>query len=235
MLPIFLAIDTPNYNLAHDLISQVPADIDLKFGLTFVTANDLDLCDHLARLGVFPRRRRLFLDMKYHDIPNTVAEAVRAAIQRIEPDFITLHTCDGVVPLAAATAVANECELLGFRRPKLLGVTILTSNKQNTSLLLYQAESAFAAGLDGLICPAEEIAALRLLYRIRWPDMFLMVPGIRMAGSNAHDQRQVATARQAMEQGADAVVIGRAITDSPDPVRTIAYIRETLVSEPLLH
>jgi orotidine-5'-phosphate decarboxylase len=240
MIPIFFAVDTADYDAAHDLLEVLGDHVEVKFGLEFIYAHGLVKCNELADVGA-TRRRLRFIDAKSHDIPATVAGAMRSIITISQPDFITLHTCDGMEPLTAAVNMVDQCERQGFRRPKLLGVTILTSIKL---VDLYvrdeRADYAFYAGLDGLVCSAHEAEDFWSVYahddqlppNLRngknWPDMFLMVPAIRAKGSESHDQKRVATAREAMDKGASGLVIGRELRDAADPLATLLAIKQTM-------
>lgn len=228
MIPIFVAIDTPSYDDAENLLFLLGNNVDIKLGLEFFIANGLAVCNEIRNKGA-TQRRQLFLDLKFHDIPNTVAGAVRSAMA-IEPDFLTLHTCDGEAPLvAAARAAVDEALSKVLKRPKLLGVTVLTSLEEGSlaweDLILDRAKYAANAGLDGLVCPVSALPLLKPLY----PDMFFMNPGIRMPGSDAHDQKSIATPKQAMDAGSSAIVVGRDITKAVDPLKAAIAIRESMV------
>src|SRR5262249_17295209 len=166
-----------------------------------------------------------FLDLKLHDIPNTVAGGIRAVVD-LAPTFITLHASGGRDMLKAAVEEAGtQAAKHGVPRPKLLGVTVLTSldrsdleatgvNADPSNQVLRLAALSRDGGLDGGICSPLEIAALR---RQCGPDFVLMVPGIRPAGSAANDQKRVMTPRQAIELGATNLVVSRPIYQAPDP------------------
>lgn len=214
---IFVAVDMASYYDAEELVYKLGNTVDLKLGLEFFIKNGLEGCNLIRNKGA-TKKRKLFLDLKLHDIPNTVAGAVRSALE-IEPDFLTLHTCDGVEPLVAARKVADKAKY----KTKLLGVTVLTSVGGNvTQLVKQRAEYAKLAGLDGLVCSPHEIEMLKDLY----PDMYLMVPGIQDGQSN--DQKRTTTARDAYVRGADGMVIGRQIRDAEDPLIAALGIRATL-------
>ena len=166
------------------------------------------------------RRLRVFLDLKLHDIPNTVAGAVRS-IGPCEVDLLTVHASGGRAMLEAAAAASAG--LAGDL--KLLAVTVLTSMDE-TSLreagvtgspgdqVLRLAELSVSAGIPGLVCSAEEVSELR---RRLGPNLLLVVPGIRGAEDATGDQRRVATAETAIRAGASMLVVGRPITQAPDP------------------
>lgn len=172
------------------------------------------------------RNGRLFLDLKLHDIPETVARAVAAAA-RIEVDFLTVHTSGGYEMLRRAAEAAAG-------RPKILGVTVLTSLLEEdlradgielsvAETVRARARVAARAGVAGLVCSPHEIDAAREASH----DLFLVVPGIRPSageGSAHGDQKRVATAAQAITHGADYIVVGRPIRDAADPVRTFSAL-----------
>ena len=160
----------------------------------------------------------MFLDLKLHDIPNTVAGAVKSTLA-LDPLLLTIH-CGGGAAMMRAAAEAR-----GPARTKLLGVTVLTSLDDSDLAAVGQsgptaaqvrrlALLAQASGLDGVICSPQEIAMLREICR---QDFLLVVPGIRPAGAASGDQKRVQTPRDAIAAGADWLVIGRPITEAPDP------------------
>jgi orotidine-5'-phosphate decarboxylase len=228
--PIYCAVDTVDLADAARLIQRVasgpvPAVGGIKLGLEFFLAHGAPGVRY-----AFPEPVRMtgvgfFLDLKLHDIPNTVAGGIRAVIA-LEPTYITIHAGGGSAMLKAAVdEAASQAAKLGIARPKLLGVTVLTSldaadlratgvneapAEQATRLALLAQEG----GLDGVICSPQEIATLRAACG---PDFLLVTPGIRPAGSAVGDQKRVMTPRDAMRAGATALVVGRPITEAPDP------------------
>jgi orotidine-5'-phosphate decarboxylase len=167
----------------------------------------------------------LFLDIKLHDIPNTVAGAIRS-VTALEPQFITLHAAGGSeMMLAARAAAEEEAKRLGLRRPKLLAVTVLTSlddhdlsrigvSAQVEDQVLNLAALAQVSGMDGIVCSPHEVARVRSACG---PDFTLMVPGVRPSWSPAQDQKRILSPKEAVSVGADYIVIGRPITQAPDP------------------
>lgn len=227
MIPIFLAVDTADFEEAAKLLIKVGDEVDVKLGLEFFIAHGPSGCNLIRDIGA-TRRRRLFLDLKLHDIPATVAGAVKSAM-KIEPDFITIHCGDA---MREAVRTANHVfSMTDCYRPTLLGVTLLTSEQPDPGLVTQRSKNAFEAGMDGLVCSASDVAMLRQRYSDpinTWAGMFLMVPGIRSAGADTHDQVRVATAREAMDAGASALVIGREIKNAADPAAAARTIKETL-------
>ena len=217
-VPVFCAIDTIDLQQAGTLARAAAATgLGIKLGKEFFTAHGPQ-----GVLQVLPAGVPLFLDLKFHDIPNTVAGAVRAAARIIRPRFLTVHATGGAAMLEAAAAAAAE---FGAGRPRILAVTVLTS-LDDTDLAAIGVAPPVAAqvkrlaalakahGADGAICAAPEIAGLRALCG---PDFQLVVPGIRPAGSAAGDQKRVMTPAEALRLGADWLVIGRPITGAADP------------------
>jgi len=214
--PILCAIDTPDPAAARTLAAQVRGSVGgVKLGLEFFVANGPAAVRHVT--GDAP----LFLDLKLHDIPNTVAGAVRSAA-RLSPLLLTIHAAGGPAMMRAA---AEAAEAAPGPRMKLLGVTVLTSLDDTDLAATGQrgpaadqaqrlALLARASGLDGIVCSPHEVAALRAACG---RDFLLVVPGIRPHGAAARDQKRVMGPRAAIEAGADYLVIGRPITAAPDP------------------
>ena len=214
--PILCAIDTPDSGAARRLAAAIgPFVGGIKLGLEFFTANGREAVRLVA--GAAP----LFLDLKLHDIPNTVAGAVRAAAP-LEPALLTVHCAGGTAMMKAAAEAAAS----GAGRMKIIGVTVLTSlndadlasvgqNGPALDQVRRLAGLARAAGLDGVVCSPHEVAALR---RDCGQGFLLVVPGIRPAtAARSDDQKRVMTPREAFDAGADYLVIGRPITASGDP------------------
>jgi orotidine-5'-phosphate decarboxylase len=216
--PIYCAIDTKEVDVASRLAAQLKDSIGgLKLGLEFFMANGPQGVRAVAEAGGLP----VFLDVKLHDIPNTVAGAMRSILP-LGPRLVTVHTSGGPAMMEAAAKAASEA---GADRPKIIGVTVLTSlddadlkavgvTRSSTEQAIALAKLAKDCGLDGAVCSPLEVAALR---EACGPDFTLVVPGIRPAGGDAGDQKRVLTPREALEAGADALVIGRPITQAENP------------------
>jgi len=212
-IPI-VALDVPDAAAAYALLDRLgPSAGFVKVGLQLFTAEGPGIVRELRG-----RSLRIFLDLKLHDIPNTVARAVRSAAA-LEVELLTVHASGGASMLRAAAEAAAGTALT------LLGVTVLTSldrsdleatgvNADPSDQVLRLAGLAHEAGLDGVICSPHEIAALR---RQCGPDFVLMVPGIRPVGSAANDQKRAMTPRQAVSLGATNLVVGRPIYTAADP------------------
>ena len=231
--PIFCAIDTPSPATALRLADQVLPHVGgLKLGLEFFNANGPDGVGAITALG-----SPLFLDLKLHDIPNTVAGGIRSATA-LAPDFITLHASGGRAMMRAAADAATEAASEhDVARPRLLGVTVLTSLDGDDLLAVGQDPSvadqvdrlavlARESGLDGIVCAPTEIVRLRALCG---PGFTLMVPGIRPAGADRGDQKRVMTPSEAIAAGADHLVIGRPITRADDPAAAARDIADGLL------
>ncbi|HUC64721.1 MAG TPA: orotidine-5'-phosphate decarboxylase [Stellaceae bacterium] len=215
--PIFCAIDTPELAPARALAQAVRSTVNLKLGLEFFVAHGPAGVREVA--GKAP----LFLDLKLHDIPNTVAGAVRAAAP-LRPMLLTIH-CGGGAAMMRAAAEAAAKAAPERQRMKLLGVTVLTSLDDDDLTAIGQrgpaaeqvkrlALLAKACGLDGVVCSPLEVAMLR---EACGKDFLLVVPGIRLLGVAAGDQKRVMGPRETLAAGADYLVIGRPITGAPDP------------------
>ncbi len=232
--PVFVALDTTETGHAAALAARLRGLVGgIKLGLEFFAAQGPAGIKALTGLG-----QPLFLDLKLHDIPNTVAGAMRG-IARLAPEFTTVHASGGAAMMAAAVeAGRDEAAKLGLRPPKVLAVTVLTSLDAAaieavgfTGPVLDQvqrlAELAQRAGVDGLVCSPHEVAALRAAIG---PGLTLVVPGIRPPWSEAADQKRVMTPRQARDLGADILVIGRPITAAADSAaaarRIVAELEE---------
>ncbi|HLJ63107.1 MAG TPA: orotidine-5'-phosphate decarboxylase [Stellaceae bacterium] len=214
MNPIFCAIDTPDPARLRDLVRTLHGLVGgFKLGLEFFVANGPSGVDHAA-LGP----GELFLDLKLHDIPNTVEGAVRQAL-RLRPKLLTLHCGGGSAMMRAAATAAKGSGT------KLIGVTVLTSLDEGDLAGVGQmppleaqvrrlALLARASGLDGVVCSPHEVTMLKAACG---PDFLLVVPGIRQASADQGDQKRVMSARAALAAGADILVIGRPITAAPDP------------------
>lgn len=224
--PICCAIDRPDLTGALALVRALKDSVGMiKLGLEFFIANGPAGVAAVAAEGV-----PLFLDLKLHDIPNTVAGAVAAAA-RLPVGLLTLHAAGGRAMLEAAVQARNA----SGSQLRLLGVTVLTSldamdlealgvARSPADQVLALAEMALSAGLDGLVCSPHEVAALRRRFG---SDPLLVVPGIRPAGT-ADDQKRTLDPRRARELGADLLVIGRPITAAADPRAAARAICESL-------
>jgi orotidine-5'-phosphate decarboxylase len=232
--PIIVALDVSTAERALELASQLaPAVGAFKIGKELFTSTGPDLVRHVRATGA-----AVFLDLKFHDIPNTVAKAVEAAV-RLDVQMLTIHTSGGLTMMQAAERAAQETARgLGRATPLVLGVTVLTS-LDDTALAEVGIEVGAArqverlamlaakAGLRGLVCSPLE---LRLLRRVLPPGVQLVTPGIRPAEAGKDDQKRTLTPREAVEAGADWLVIGRPICAAPDPRAAAERIRAELTA-----
>ena len=223
MNPIFVAIDTPDLSRAIEVAQAVRGHAGgVKLGLEFFSAQGPAGLRHVAELGL-----PIFLDLKLHDIPNTVAKAV-AALAPIEPAILTVHAAGGHEMLLAAKRAAAPTT-------KIVAVTLLTSldagdlsdlgiERSPADQVARLAWVARDSGVDGIVCSGAEVAAARSA----WEAGFFVVPGIRPAGADIGDQKRVMTPRAALDAGASILVIGRPITAADDPAAALRAITATL-------
>jgi len=224
---MIVALDYPGLDDALDLVDRVGEQADFyKVGLELYTRVGPPVLQALAA-----RRKRVFLDLKLHDIPNTVAGAVRSAAEhRVE--LLTIHAAGGPSMLEAAAEAAAGAE--AGHRVRLLAVTVLTSlpaheveaiwGHEVDSIrdeVLRLADMAQEAGVDGVVASAQEAEVLR---RRLGPDALIVTPGIRPAGTDAHDQARVTTPAEAVRAGASHLVLGRAVTQARDPAAAFGAI-----------
>ena len=224
--PIICAIDTTDIPAAKKLVGDVRGSVGaVKLGLEFFVANGAAGVREVA--GDAP----LFLDLKFHDIPNTVAGAVRAT-RSINAFMMTVHAAGGKAMLQAAKKAALELP----NKPMIIAVTVLTSLDQNDVASIGVSHSlsdqvkklanlAQESGVDGVVCSPHEIEILR---KECGEDFKLIVPGIRPMGSASGDQKRVMTPKEALDLGASYLVIGRPITESADPAAAATAIASSL-------
>ena len=227
MSPIFVAIDTADLARALGIARAVRSVAGgIKLGLEFFAANGPAGVAELGELGL-----PVFLDLKLHDIPNTVAKAVQA-LRPLEPAILTVHAAGGRAMLENAKAAASP-------GTKIVAVTVLTSLDSGdlasagikgspADQVERLAALAQSAGLDGIVCSGEEVAAARKA----WPSGFFVVPGVRPKdggpGSDTADQKRTVTPRAAVDDGASILVIGRPVTEADDPAGAVRSIASTL-------
>ena len=223
MSPVFVAIDTPDLDAAQAMARAVaPHAGGIKLGLEFFSRNGRDGVMALADTGA-----AIFLDLKFHDIPNTVASAVRA-LAPLTPAILTVHAAGGRAMMAAAKEAAPA-------GTKVVAVTVLTSLDRDDlaaigvdaapqEQVVRLAALARDAGLDGIVCSGNELDAARGA----WPNGYFVVPGIRPADADSGDQKRVMTPRAARDAGASILVIGRPVTHAADPAAALRAIDATL-------
>lgn len=229
---LIVALDFPKPDLAFALVEKLQGlPVIFKVGLELFVGSGPDFVRELIH-----RKQRVFLDLKLHDIPNTVARAARqAALLRVE--MLTLHLAGGASMFRKVSEEFNEISAL---KPKILGVSVLTSFDEAQWGDLTKAMTGHAAkitdsveglvehapawGADGVVCSAVELASLRR----RFPSLYAVVPGIRPSGFAAGDQARVMTPHEAARAGASAIVVGRPITESADPRSVVQIILDDL-------
>ena len=221
--PIFLAVDTPSLENAAELVRSVRGHVGgIKLGLEFFCAHGHHGVHEIAHLGL-----PIFLDLKLHDIPNTVAAAMQA-IHVLEPAIVTVHAAGGRAMLEDAKAAAGA-------NTKVVAVTLLTSmDDKDMQRVGYSgsphdqvvrlADLAQEAGLDGIVCSGHEVAAAKK----NWKNGFFVVPGVRPADGKTGDQKRTVTPREARDNGASILVIGRPISKAESPIDAARAIESTL-------
>ena len=225
--PVFVALDTPSLDRARTLAQTLKPFVGgVKLGLEFYGANGPDGVRAIASVGA-----PVFLDLKLHDIPNTVAGAMKA-LAPIGAAILNVHASGGAAMMRAAAEAAGTIE----HRAKIIAVTVLTSLEDRdlpgigvSGTALEQAVRlavlARESGLDGVVCSPHEIAAVRAACG---PEFLIVTPGVRPAGGELGDQKRVMTPKQAVDAGADILVIGRPITGARDPVKAARQIAADL-------
>ncbi|MDE2560949.1 MAG: orotidine-5'-phosphate decarboxylase [Sphingomonadales bacterium] len=221
--PVYLALDLLRLDAAVALGQKVRAHVGgLKLGLEFFCAHGHHGVHEIHKIGL-----PIFLDLKLHDIPNTVAAAMHA-IHVLEPSIVTVHAAGGQAMMEdAKAAAADGC--------KVVAVTVLTSlddgdlartgvsgSAHDQALRL--AELAHKAGLDGIVCSGHEVAAVHK----QWKDGYFVVPGLRPSDGRAGDQKRTVTPREARDAGASVLVVGRPISRAEDPLIAARAIEATL-------
>ena len=223
MKPIFVAIDTPDLERARELATSVKSHAGgVKLGLEFFCANGPAGVRDIASIGL-----PIFLDLKLHDIPNTVAKAVQA-LRPLEPAILTVHAAGGRAMMEEAKAAAPE-------KTRVVAVSVLTSLDGDDLKSIGVAGDPAAqverlaalardSGVDGIVCSGAEVKAARK----SWPNGFFVVPGVRPQGAEAGDQKRVVTPRAALGDGASILVVGRPVTGAADPGAALQAIAAAL-------
>jgi orotidine-5'-phosphate decarboxylase len=222
--PVYVALDLPRLDAAEALARKVAGHVGgIKLGLEFFCAHGHHGVLEMHKVGL-----PIFLDLKLHDIPNTVASAMQA-IHVLEPAIVTVHAAGGRAMMEDAKAAAGE-------NCKVVAVTVLTSLDGNDlndvgvtadphTQALRLAELAHSAGLDGIVCSGQEVGAVRQ----QWKDGYFVVPGLRLNdGKSNGDQKRTVTPREARDAGASVLVVGRPITRAEDALAAARAIEATL-------
>jgi orotidine-5'-phosphate decarboxylase len=232
---LILALDLETFEEARKLIDDLGDSVEIfKVGSQMFTAYGPFITRYLQSKG-----KKVFLDLKFHDIPNTVASAVKSAVGlSVSPNndsgfapifMLTVHTLGGKEMLEAAVKAAHEkAKSLNVQRPLIVGVTVLTSTTKDAGtqeLVLQRARLAKEAGLDGVVASVEEAEGIR---RELGKDFLIVTPGIRPADASLNDQKRVATPQAAIKQGSNFLVVGRPIIQDPSPRRAAQKILEDM-------
>ncbi|MGS0535593.1 orotidine-5'-phosphate decarboxylase [Pseudoalteromonas sp. SaAl2] len=225
---VLIALDYDDQQTALNFVKQLsPDSCRLKVGKEMFTYFGPTFVKELIDLGF-----DVFLDLKFHDIPNTVAKAVTAAA-KMGVWMVNVHASGGVEMMTKAKQVLEQ---FGDKAPLLIAVTVLTSmdetelkrlgvEKTPAEQVIYLAKLAKESGLDGVVCSAQEAKKLKAELG---EDFKLVTPGIRPAGSDAGDQKRIMTPKQAIDDGSDYLVVGRPITQAADPVAVLKEINDSL-------
>ncbi|RJX22663.1 MAG: orotidine-5'-phosphate decarboxylase [Desulforudis sp.] len=230
---ILVALDVDTYAEAKRIVDQLQDGVGgYKVGMRLFYREGPQVVPRLAERGGL-----VFLDLKMHDIPQTVAQATRALIS-LGADIVNVHASGGLDMMkAAVNAAREEADRTGIRMPRLLAVTVLTSltaealNNEigvcggTDEVVLRWAQLAWRAGMDGVVCSPREILIIRAALG---PDFLIVTPGVRPTGAAKDDQKRIATPREAVRLGADYLVIGRPITGASDPREAVRLIVEDI-------
>jgi orotidine-5'-phosphate decarboxylase len=231
---IVLALDVDSQEQALTLVKELAQDVGVfKVGMQLFNSAGPDIVRQINELG-----GRVFVDLKFHDIPNTVAAAGRV-MARLNAFMFNVHAAGGKEMMAQVVAdVKDEASRLGIDPPKILAVTVLTSISQQQleeemlisgwdvkDVVVKWAQMAQEAGIDGVVCSPREITAIR---EACGSDFLIVTPGIRPAWSEKNDQKRITTPRQALEMGTDYMVIGRPIVKAENQRQAARKIIEEL-------
>jgi orotidine-5'-phosphate decarboxylase len=225
---LIVALDTPSLEAVRAIMTRLKGLVSFyKVGLELFSAQGWQAVEIVKSQGC-----RVFVDLKLHDIPNTVARAV-AVLCEHEVDMLTVHTLGGTAMMKKAREVVEERIGTGKHRPLVMGVTVLTSHSEQElaselgiakalpQAVMDLAALAHKSGLDGVISSPQETAGLRAKFG---RNFIIVTPGIRPGGTAKADQKRVLTPKQAVEAGADYLVIGRPITAAADPGQVVENI-----------
>lgn len=223
MKKVYVALDFSTREALFGFLDQFDEPIGVKLGMEVVYGLGFEVIQEVASRG-----HEIFLDLKLHDIPNTVAKAT-ANLAKYPIRFMTIHAAGGIEMMKAAKSAAGSVKVLAVT-----ALTSLSSEQLKDELLieagvektvLQYAQNAKAAGLDGIICSVHEA---KRVHEVCGADFITMTPGIRLAGDGVQDQKRVADPQAAKEQGCDFIVVGRAITQSANPKLTYQKIESIL-------
>jgi orotidine-5'-phosphate decarboxylase len=220
---MILALDVDTGAQALEIVSRLYPTVKVfKVGLQLFASCGPDIVRAIQKRGA-----EVFLDLKYFDIPNTVAHAVRQAVQ-LKVKMCTMHILgDEEMIKAAVKAAREESEVIGGTRPLLIGVTVLTSKEANPADVLTLARLGIQSGLDGVVCSAREVAMLKLEIQ---KNFVAVTPGIRAEKAASNDQKRTATVEEAVRNGSDFLVVGRPVLEAKDMLSAAGLI-QSLIAE----
>jgi orotidine-5'-phosphate decarboxylase len=218
---IILALDVDNFNQAKYFVNKLyPAIKIFKVGIQLFTACGPKIVEFINKKG-----GKAFLDLKFFDIPNTVANAVKQAV-RLKVAMLTLHILgDEDMLKLSVSAAKNEASRLKIKKPLLIGVTVLTSKSANFNDVLTLAKLGLDCNLDGVVCSAQEAQLLRQEIKRKF---LIVTPGIRLEKEIKDDQKRTASFKDAINSGSDFLVIGRPILRAEDPLKAVKDLEKSL-------
>ncbi len=231
MSKTIIALDFSNKEQVLEFLKQFDEPVYVKIGMELTYACGLDIVKEVKKMG-----HKIFLDLKLHDIPNTVKGGMKN-LAKLGVDIVNCHCGGGIEMMKAAKEGILEGTPVGQQPAKLIGVTVLTSTSKEAmnqelgiegeviDTVIHYAKNAKEAGLDGVVCSVHEAKAI---HEACGDDFLTVTPGIRLAGNSVDDQKRVATPEYAKEQGCDMIVVGRSITKSEDPKATYEMIEEAM-------
>ncbi len=226
-----VALDFSNKDEVMNFLKKFDEPVYVKIGMELTYACGLEMVKEVINMG-----HKVFLDLKLHDIPNTVKGGMKN-LAKLGVDIVNCHCAGGIEMMKAAKEGILEGTPEGKEPAKLIGVTILTSTSQEVmneelgvpgqviDTVVHYAKNAKTAGLDGVVCSVHEAKAI---HEACGEDFLTVTPGIRLANNSADDQKRIATPEYAREQGCDMIVVGRSITKAENPVETYKSIEETM-------
>ena len=224
-----IALDFPTKELAFGFLQPFEEKLFVKVGMELYLQEGPSIVTQLKEQG-----HGVFLDLKLHDIPNTVKSAMRG-LAKLGADLVNVHAAGGMQMMQSALEGLDEGTPAGRQRPRIIGVTQLTStseqqmqNEQKIALSLEESVLHYAlitkqAGLDGVVCSVLEAASIKQLCG---PDFLRVTPGIRLAEGQGHDQQRIATPQVAKLEGSSLIVVGRAITQASNPLETYNLVKQ---------
>lgn len=231
MSKTIIALDFSNKEQVLEFLKQFDEPVYVKIGMELTYACGLDIVREVKNMG-----HKIFLDLKLHDIPNTVKGGMKN-LAKLGVDIVNCHCAGGIEMMKAAKQGILEGTPEGQQPAKLIGVTVLTSTSKEAmneelgisgdvlDTVIHYAKNAKEAGLDGVVCSVHEAKAI---HEACGDDFLTVTPGIRLAGNSVDDQKRVATPAFAKEQGCDMIVVGRSITKSEDPKTTYEMIEKEM-------